>query len=55
LDKNFKTGNKFELWVFQENIRAIRFYEKNGFILVEKTNGERNEEKVPDAKYIWSH
>ncbi|KAB8039039.1 GNAT family N-acetyltransferase [Silvanigrella paludirubra] len=55
LDFCLKTGNKFELWVFQENIRAIRFYEKNGFILEEKTNGDRNEEKVPDAKYIWSH
>ena len=42
-----------DLWVFQKNHRAIAFYEKFGFRLVEETSGERNEEKVPDARYEW--
>ena len=45
--------SKLELWVFQKNTGAIRFYEKNGFKLIEQTNGSRNEEKVPDARYGW--
>ena len=29
--------NKVMLWVFEENIRARKFYEKNGFTLTDKT------------------
>lgn len=39
------------LWVFQQNAQAIRFYESHGFRLVEKTDGSKNEERVPDALY----
>ena len=39
------------LWVFQENDRAIRFYEHHGFKAVQFTNGENNEEKCPDVRY----
>jgi ribosomal protein S18 acetylase RimI-like enzyme len=41
------------LWTFQRNIRARRFYEAKGFALVEETDGRRNEEKEPDALYLW--
>ena len=42
-----------QLWVFQQNRRAIGFYERNGFQLVRETDGSLNEEKVPDALYEW--
>lgn len=43
------------LMVFEENTNAIRFYEREGFLLVEKTNQEQstNEEQLADRKYRW--
>jgi ribosomal protein S18 acetylase RimI-like enzyme len=43
----------FQLWVFQKNAGARRFYEKHGCALEKLTDGEDNEEKLPDALYIW--
>ena len=42
------------LWTFQGNVRARRFYERRGFLLVEETDGARNDEKEPDALYLWA-
>jgi GNAT superfamily N-acetyltransferase len=42
------------LWTFQCNARARRFYELNGFVAVRKTNGAGNEEKEPDVLYRWA-
>jgi GNAT superfamily N-acetyltransferase len=42
-----------QLWAFQANTRARRFYEKRGFVLAELTDGAGNEEKTPDARYEW--
>ena len=42
------------LWTFQANVRARRFYERRGFLLVEETDGARNDEKEPDALYFWA-
>jgi GNAT superfamily N-acetyltransferase len=43
-----------QLWTFQRNLRARRFYEARGFALVSTTDGARNEEKEPDALYRWT-
>jgi GNAT superfamily N-acetyltransferase len=43
-----------QLWTFQRNLKARRFYEARGFALVEETDGTRNEEKEPDARYLWT-
>ena len=43
----------FELWVFQPNDGARRFYERHGCELVRLTDGSGNEERVPDARYAW--
>ncbi len=43
-----------QLWTFQRNPSARRFYEARGFALVEETDGARNEEKEPDARYTWT-
>ena len=42
-----------QLWTFQKNLRARRFYEGRGFRLVQETDGQDNEEKEPDCLYRW--
>jgi GNAT superfamily N-acetyltransferase len=42
-----------ELWCFQANERARRFYEERGFRAVRFTDGRDNEEKVSDVRYRW--
>ncbi len=44
---------ELSLWVFQSNTQARRFYERQGFTLVELTDGAANEERLPDALYRW--
>lgn len=41
------------LWTFQHNIRAQAFYERHGFAPVERTDGARNDEGLPDIRYHW--
>jgi putative acetyltransferase len=41
------------LWTFQRNALARRFYEKQGFVAIEETDGSRNEEREPDVLYRW--
>ncbi|MYQ96739.1 GNAT family N-acetyltransferase [Streptomyces sp. SID4946] len=41
------------LWTFQVNQSARRFYERHGFIEVERTDGLRNDEREPDIRYVW--
>jgi ribosomal protein S18 acetylase RimI-like enzyme len=45
--------DRLELWVFQENAGARRFYERHGFELIRLTDGARNMEREPDALYEW--
>jgi hypothetical protein len=42
-----------ELWCFQANARARRFYEARGFRPIRFTDGDGNEEKTPDVRYRW--
>ncbi|APE23205.1 MULTISPECIES: GNAT family N-acetyltransferase [Streptomyces] len=42
------------LWTFQVNAPARRFYERHGFVEVERTDGQRNEEREPDVRYAWT-
>jgi GNAT superfamily N-acetyltransferase len=46
--------DSLQLWTFQRNPGARRFYEARGFALVEETDGARNEEMEPDARYLWT-
>ncbi|MFE4963926.1 GNAT family N-acetyltransferase [Streptomyces sp. NPDC056660] len=41
------------LWTFQVNGPAQRFYERHGFLAVERTDGSGNEEREPDVRYVW--
>lgn len=44
------------LWVFEQNKDAIRFYEREGFVLEEKRDQQHadNEENLPDRRYVWA-
>jgi GNAT superfamily N-acetyltransferase len=41
-----------QLWTFQTNAGARRFYERHGFVAVDATDGD-NEEGAPDVRYEW--
>jgi GNAT superfamily N-acetyltransferase len=43
-----------QLWTFQVNDRARRFYERNGFVIAELTDGHGNQEREADVRYVWS-
>jgi GNAT superfamily N-acetyltransferase len=43
-----------DLWTFQRNAGARRFYERNGFVAIEFTDGTTNEEHEPDVRYTRS-
>lgn len=43
-----------QLWTFESNHQARRFYERQGFAAVQRTDGARNEERSPDVRYEWS-
>jgi GNAT superfamily N-acetyltransferase len=44
-----------QLWTFEANRRAQRFYERHGFVAVERSDGSRNEEGAPDVRYRWAY
>lgn len=54
LDVARQASARLQLWTFQRNARARRFYEARGFALVEQTDGSCNEENEPDARYLWT-
>ena len=41
-----------DLWTFQANAGARRFYERHGFTAIATTDGD-NEEGAPDVHYGW--
>ncbi|MGO9557729.1 MAG: N-acetyltransferase family protein [Acidimicrobiales bacterium] len=41
-----------DLWAFQANVGALRFYGRHGFVEVDRTDGD-NEEGAPDVRYSW--
>jgi len=42
------------LWTFQANVDARRFYIRNGFIEDQLTDGQGNDEKLPDVHLTWT-
>jgi GNAT superfamily N-acetyltransferase len=49
-----REAGPLQLWTFVSNEGAQRFYERHGFIEVERTNGEHNDERAPDIRYRWT-
>jgi len=48
-----EAANGLQLWCFQANAGARRLYERHGFMAEEMTDGQGNEEKTPDIRYVW--
>jgi len=42
------------LWTFQHNEWAQRFYLRQGFVEVDRSDGARNDENLPDIAYVWT-
>ncbi|MBU6348414.1 MAG: GNAT family N-acetyltransferase [Actinomycetales bacterium] len=49
----FRLPDGIQLWTFQSNSPAQKFYEKHGFVAVGFTDGQSNQEKAPDIRYQW--
>ncbi|CDZ77804.1 putative acetyltransferase [Legionella massiliensis] len=47
-------GSPIQLYTFQENIGARRFYERHGFQAIKFDDGSDNEEKCPAVLYEWT-
>lgn len=48
-----KAEGRLELWTFQANLGAQRFYMREGFREVERTDGAGNDERLPDVRLVW--
>ncbi len=46
-------GSPIQLYTFQQNLPARRFYERHGFIAMAFGDGSGNEENCPDVLYRW--
>lgn len=42
------------LWTFQKNAKAQKFYLREGFHEVRRTDGAGNDEGLPDIEYCWT-
>jgi GNAT superfamily N-acetyltransferase len=46
-------GRERQLWTFEKNARARRFYEDRGWVRAELTDGQGNEQKELEVRYVW--
>jgi GNAT superfamily N-acetyltransferase len=53
LDRAKEASDRLELWTFQANAAARAFYAREGFAEVQFTNGEGNDEHLPDVRMTW--
>jgi len=53
LDYAKNATDELELWTFQANSGARRFYAREGFSEVELTDGAGNDESLPDVRLVW--
>jgi GNAT superfamily N-acetyltransferase len=49
-----RLDNPFHLWTFCQNKQARQFYTRHGLTAELVTDGRRNEEKLPDIKFVWN-
>ena len=54
LDDAKAGARRLTLWTFQANHPARRFYVREGFAEVERTDGAGNDEHLPDLRLEWN-
>lgn len=54
LDHAKSRAKRLELWTFDANEAARRFYAREGFQEVERTDGAGNAERLPDVRLVWT-
>jgi putative acetyltransferase len=54
LGQAMAANTQLQLWSFQRNTNAIRFYLARGFHVVRDTDGHDNEEREPDVLLEWN-
>lgn len=47
-------SNNLQLWVFERNLAAQKFYLRRGLLAEERTDGSGNEEKCADVRMRWA-
>jgi len=53
LEPAIADGRARQLWTYEKNTRARRFYEGRGWELMELTDGQGNEHGEPEVRYAW--
>lgn len=53
LDRAKTESPRLRLWTFQVNTGAQRFYLREGFAEIRRTDGDGNDEGLPDILYLW--
>jgi len=53
LDVAKARNTELRLWTFQRNIAGRHFYERQGFVAIDETDGSANDEREPDVLYRW--
>ncbi|MDO6586779.1 GNAT family N-acetyltransferase [Salipiger sp. 1_MG-2023] len=53
LDAAQQAEDQLDLWTFEANAPARRFYESAGFTVVGRGTGTNNAEGLPDVQYRW--
>ncbi|NRB33682.1 MAG: GNAT family N-acetyltransferase [Rhodobacteraceae bacterium] len=46
-------SQRLTLWTFQANHGAQRFYLRHGFVEIARSDGQDNDEGLPDIRYQW--
>ena len=54
LDAAKQAVDHLTLWTFLANSGAQKFYVREGFSAIGRTDGARNDEKLPDVQFKWS-
>jgi GNAT superfamily N-acetyltransferase len=54
LDHAKSRHSQLDLWTFQANGSAQRFYLREGFRETARTDGADNDENLPDIHYVWA-
>jgi GNAT superfamily N-acetyltransferase len=53
VDEAKAATDRLELWTAQANTAARRFYRAQGFVEVAATDGQGNDENLPDVLCVW--